>query len=214
MNENILLNFNWNIKELDNKQLQNIAFAHWVQDKRNWDYKKAFWKYPNAYKVTDIQIQEAQEELNKRKQEELNKRKQEELKKYKNKLVFVNMWLEFKSETWYIWNHRIRSRFKNKDNDICFLEVWTNNYMNSRKDNKELICDFAINKTRDPKNNYNYNNIYNKINCIKDWKITNNNYYEYTKENLLKIVNYYFNCNYKKIYFTDILTPQEIKNNL
>ena len=85
-------NFNWDIETLDNKQLQNIAFAHWVENNQGvLLYKKAFWIYPIEYSVNDDQIKEAKEEL--------QKRKNIELQQYKNKLVFINMGMSFKNET-------------------------------------------------------------------------------------------------------------------
>jgi len=197
---NNLIQFNDNIINLDNKQLKSIAYAHGCANS-NWKllYKKAFWKYPTEYIVNDDQIKEAKKEL--------EVRKNKELKSFKNKLVFVNMWMSFKSKKGYINNHRIRSFFLNYDNEICFLEVWSNN------DNNFMRCDFAKNESKNY-NNYNYNNILNDINNIKDHKIYSRDFLKYRKNILLDIINNKFNCNYKKIYFTNILNDEELKNNL
>lgn len=77
-------------------------------------YKKAFGEYPTAYKVTEEQIQEAKEELKKRKATELTK---------PSTIFFVNMGMNFDAKPGYISNHRTRAYFRNKYNHKCFIEV-------------------------------------------------------------------------------------------
>jgi len=77
-----------------------------------------------------------------------------------------------------------------------------------------MRCDHAINEIKDPENN-NYNNCYNYINNIENNLINREKeLFDYTKKNLLKLVNLHFNCNYKELYFSDILSCDDLKNNL
>lgn len=189
--------FAGNISEQTNKQVSFIATAHIVCDKHSKpQYKKAFGEYPTAYKVTEEQIQEAKEELEKRKLIELQK---------PNTIFFVNMGMNFDAKPWYIGNHRTRAYFINRDNEKCFIEVWTMNGIYSRKDNMEMYCDFATNETIDPAN-YNYKNLVNTINNIENNRVQDYALIEYTQENLLSIINTYFNCGFESIYFSDILS--------
>ena len=107
--------FTGNISEQTNKQVSFIATAHIVCDKYSKPiYKKAFGEYPTAYKVTEEQIQEAREELEKRKATELTQ---------PNTIFFVNMGMNFEAKPGYISNHRTRAYFRNKYNNKCFIEV-------------------------------------------------------------------------------------------
>jgi len=192
--------FAGNISEQTNKQVSFIATAHIVWDKySNPLYKKAFWEYPTACKVTEEQIQEATKELAKRKLIELQK---------PNTIFFVNMGMNFDAKPGYISNHRTRAYFRNKYNHKCFIEVWTNNGIYSRKDNTEMRCDFAMNTTQ-AQNNYNYKNLVNRINNIENNKVQDYPLIEYTEKNLLDIINTYFDCNFEAIYFSDILNPED-----
>lgn len=194
--------FTGNISEQINQQVLYIAGAHIVCDKFSKPlYKKAFWQYPKVYKVTDEQINEAKKELEKRKQSELTK---------KNTIFFVNMGMSFDAKPWYISNHRTRSHFINKHNEKCFIEVWTNNGIYSRKDNTELRCDFSVNETKEPEG-YNYKNLVNIINNVENNRVKNKPLIEYTEKNLLSIINTYFDCNFESICFSDILTSEDIQ---
>ena len=107
--------FAGNISVQTNKQVSYIASAHTCCDIHSKPlYKKAFGEYPTAYKVTEEQIQEAKEELQKRKSKEL---------KQTNTIFFVNMGMNFEAKPGYISNHRTRAYFRNKYNHKCFIEV-------------------------------------------------------------------------------------------
>ncbi len=73
-----------------------------------------------------------------------------------------------------------------------------------------MRCDFAQNTTRDP-NNYNYRNLVNIINNIENNRVQDKPLMEYTEKNLLDIINTDLNCNFESIYFSDILTPDDIQ---
>lgn len=189
--------FTGNISEQTNQQVLYIAGAHICCDKHAKPlYKKAFWEYPKAYKVTAEQIQEAKEELQKRKSKELEQT---------STIFFVNMGGNFKAKPGYISNHRTRAYFRNKYNHKCFIEVWTNNGIYSRNDNTEMRCDFSSNYTIHP-DQYNYKNLVNIINNVENHHVFNAPLIEYTEKNLLDIINTYFDCNFQEIYFSDILS--------
>jgi len=194
--------FTGNISEQTNQQVSYIASAHIVCDRFSKPlYKKAFWQYPKAYRVTEEQIIEAKEELDKRKQAELLKT---------NTIFFVNMGMSFEATPWYISNHRTRSHFINKQGEKCFIEVGTNRGIYSRNDNTEMRCDFSVNETKNP-GGYNYKNLVNTINNIENNQIKNKPLIEYTEKNLLSIINMYFDCNFESIYFSDILASEDIQ---
>ena len=172
-----------------NENLRNeVASAHGVCDSNgNLEYKKAM-MYPISYKVTDEQIKEA---------DALRiKRCKEILKENRHNLLFCGMGMEFEPKTPDgIGNHRIRTEFINSDGVKCFIELGTN-YEKGKEDN--LRIDFAIFnycegeklsiKEKDAKQQYNYKKLETETPILK-----------YTYENVLKLVNEYFNCNFKKI---------------
>lgn len=157
-----------------NEKLRNaVAFAHGVCDSNGvLKYKKAL-MYPLSYKVTDEQIKIA-DELRK-------KRIIEVLKENKNKLFFCGMGMEFKPLIDDgIGNHRIRTTFINKHGVKCFIELGTS------MDNTFLRVDFAMFDC--DKERYNYKCLETKTPELK-----------YTYQNVLKLVNEYFSCNFKEI---------------
>lgn len=170
-----------------NEELRNaVTFAHIVADSQgNTEYKKAL-LYPISYKVTDEQIKKANALR--------NKRTKEVLKENKNNLLFVGMGMEFNPTILNgVGNHRIRTEFLNKNGIRCFIELGT-----GRTTEDNLRVDFAIYdycegdkisiKEKDAKQKYNYMKLETETPSLK-----------YTYENILNLVNKYFNCNFKKM---------------
>mgnify|MGYP001604542795 CR=1 FL=1 len=182
MNETIKLMDEETFKGIyTNEKLRNeIAFAHGVE---GWgEYKKAM-MYPLSYKVTDRQIKEA---------EELRlKRQKEVLKENKNNLLFCSMGMDFEPTFEDgVGNHRIRTEFKNSKGHIYFIELGTGKDGNLR-------IDHSIDRTKQDEVNdhfdkqhlfYNFAGLERKTPQLK-----------YTYENVLKLVNEYFNCNFKRM---------------
>ena len=167
-----------------NEELRNaVAFAHGCCDSRgNLEYKKAL-MYPISYKVTDEQIKEAKELR--------EKRQKEVLRENKNNLLFCSMGMDFKPTLEDgVGNHRIRTEFKNSKGNIYFIEIGK-----GKDDN--LRIDHSIDRTKQDELNdhfykqhlfYNFAELEHKTSTLK-----------YTYENVLKMVNEYFNCNFKKM---------------
>ena len=184
MNEQIIkLNKTTFKKIYTNEELRNaVAYAYIVADEHGKDlYKKAL-LYPISYKVTEEQIKESNKLI--------KKRKKEVLKENNTNLLFVGMGMEFKPILKNgVGNHRIRTEFLNKKGVKCFIEVGTGT---NQEDN--LRVDFAIFNygTKDSKGfdnyKYNYKDLERKTPALK-----------YTYENVLNLVNKYFNCNFKKM---------------
>jgi len=165
-----------------NEKLRNaVAFAHGCFNKNmQFSYKKAL-MYPINYKVTEEQIKKA---VNLR-----IKKQKEVLKDNYNNLLFCGMGMNFKPTIKDgVENHRIRTEFLNKDGIKCFIEVGT-----GRTPEENLRVDFALygyieNETKNEKNQYNYKKLETETPTLK-----------YTYENVLNLVNKYFNCNFKKM---------------
>lgn len=176
---------------MDIKKLKAVAYAH-TAIYRNNEKKLIALNWLDRFEVTPLQKEAALETI-----EEL---KEKELKEHKDKLIFINMWADFKS-IWgdFISNHRIRSIFKNKLGVLCFCEVWT-----KFNDDSLMRGDFFI-------KNYNSDNEEYNNGLIRDL-----HYYDvnYTKTNLLELVNDYFNCNFSEIYISDILSPDDLLKSL
>lgn len=165
-----------------NEELRNaVAFAHSVCNERGEEeYKKAL-LYPISYKVNPEQIYKANSLR--------LKRQKEVLKENKHNLLFCAMGMNFKpSINDGIGNHRIRTSFINNDGVKCFIELGT-----GRTDDN-LRIDFAIYEygKKDIRGfdnyKYNYKELETKTPQLK-----------YTYENVLRLVNEYFNCSFKKI---------------
>jgi len=184
MNEQIIIMDQKKFNEIyQNEKLRNaVAFAHkCLNSNYEFMYKKAL-MYPVSYSVTQDQINRAKD-LRIKKQKEF-------LEENKNNLLFVGMGMTFKSNIEDgIGNHRIRTCFLNGDGVKCFIEVGTGRDENLRIDHatfnhKENVKSL---KERDEET-YNYKNLESKTPILK-----------YTYENVLKLVNNYFNCSFKKI---------------
>lgn len=176
--ENIKVMDEEKFKEIyTNEELRNeVAFAHGCGNSLGQEeYRKAL-MYPISYKVTNEQI-----EIAKRVRE---KRKEEVLKEHKNNLLFKSMGIDFEPTFKDgVGNHRIRTNFLNSKGVRCFIEVGT-----GRGDN--LRVDFAICPYIDESSQqkYNYEGLEHSTPGLK-----------YTYKNVLKLVNEYFDCNFKKM---------------
>lgn len=166
-----------------------VAYAHGCSVGGEIEYFKAL-MYPLSYKVTVEQIEEAKRVLEMEKQKILTENK--------NNLLFCGMGMEFKPEiNDGIGNHRIRTHFINNDGKECFIELGTK-------------CDKIVKKKRIKDNNlridfaildYNKKDKYGYDSFSYNYKGLESNTPEmlYTYENVLKLVNEYFNCSFKKM---------------
>ena len=186
MYNKIIKNFTDDVKNTNDTQLYEIAFAYRMQLREWTEHREAFEVYPIVYRVTGDQITEAKEEL--------QKRKKEEIKKYKDELLFINMGMSFEPKIWFIWNHRVRTFFLDNQKKKCFIEVWTST------DKNIMSCDFI-----------GRHNEYNSYNAKKAHKI-NDKKIKFTEKNLINLINETFYTNYKSIYFSDILNHKDIDN--
>lgn len=156
---------------------KSVASAHSCYDKNSvFKYKKTC-TYPISYIVSDEQIEEAAKEYKRAKEEFISNMK-------KNVLYFVGMGCNFeKTELSDIENYRIRAYFQNNQNELFFVEFSGN------ERELKFYCNYSISykngDLEDP--SYNYAGI------------QHNQFQGYTKENILKIVNHHFNCNFEGI---------------
>lgn len=175
------------ITTMTNEKMQeiytNIDFCKHVANANNCYDKNSVFKYkktctyPISYIVSDEQIEEAAKEYNRAKDEFI-------LNMKKNVLYFVGMGCNFKtSELSDVENYRIRAYFQNNKKELFFVE-----FSGSERELK-FYCTFSISykngDLEDP--SYNYAGI------------QNNQFQEYTKENILRIINSHFNCNFEGI---------------
>ena len=157
---------------------KRVASAHNCYDSNSiFKYKKTC-TYPVYYIVTDEQIEEAAKEYKRAKEEYI-------LNMKKNVLYFVGMGMNFeKSELSDIENYRIRAYFQNNKNELYFVEFSGNN------DKETFYCNHSIyfpDNNIEEEKNINYRDL--ERGSLKG----------YTKENILKIVNHHFNCNFEDI---------------
>ena len=152
--------------------------------------------YPIEYIVTIEQIEIAKQEVEKQKQLLLNS--------IENKLVFVGMGMTYKSLVENdVCNYRIRTNIVNKNNQKFFVEFGTTNqYIEKEPNVKYIRVDYAIDLTDPLNQKYNHNNLERK-----NLKV------EYTLDNILKIVNYNFDCNFTEILIDNhLLSTDEYKS--
>jgi len=184
----------------DDRFMHNIVYAVTCCDAGGkFKYKKAMTQYTNARKefiVNEKQIKEAKKEY--------ERRKGIILKSIKNKLVFVGMGMDFKPSTpEHIGNHRIRTYFLNNEGVKCFVEFGSsanNNFLRVDHALMNIVEDEDENKQRID------------LEKLKSSEI------EYTKQNILRLVNEHFNCNFKEVevfsYFIsteDYICKSEVK---
>ena len=157
---------------------RSVKNAHICTDKNGVFKHKKTCSYPISYIVTDEQIEEAAKEYNRVKDAFISNMK-------KNVLYFVGMGCNFeKSEFSDIENYRIRAYFQNNKKELFFVEF-------SGTERSEIFyCNHSISfpdgNIEEEKNN-NFFNLERET--LKG----------YTKENILKIVNHHFNCNFEAV---------------
>ena len=185
-----------------------VAYAHSCCDKfGNHLYFKAL-LYPDNYIVSEDQKNEALKELERARKELISNYK-------KGELIFIGMGSDFKSDHSDIGNYRIRANFKNKEGHNFFIELLSSK--------KGFYCDYSIDKDMEKeydaklsechdemKKSKRFSPKWRRLDSIRD-KYLEQPYYntfgiehksfdcDFTKENVLKLINDTFNCNYNTL---------------
>lgn len=190
-----------------------VASAHWQCDKGGRKLHKITCSYPITYKVTEGQVKEAQEEL--------KRAIKKAAKENTYKLLFIGMGSEYSPR--YeddVCNFRIRTEFLNPEGKRFFIEFGTG------RNEGDLRIDHAIDRdleikmnekaseyiklANEARKNMNFQKETFYRNEVNKWMEQPYNNYKglehsaqylgkYTKENLLKIVNENFGCNFKEL---------------
>ena len=176
----------------DDRFIHNINFAVSCCDEYgNLKYKKAMTEYSIAERefiVNDEQIKTGKKEYNRRKQEILNNIKT-------NELCFVGMGMDFNPvDNEHIGNHRIRTDFKDNNGVLCFVEFGT------AINTDFLMCNYALKDIK--KNVSEWQSLKHQDETEKRVYLLENlrgGNIEYTKKNILKLVNDNFDTNFKDI---------------
>jgi len=172
-------------KHLD-RFIHEITFAHGVEGWDNYNLGMCYYVIGTEYYVS----KEMQEIAKK----EYQKRKNNIIKNLGNKLVFVGMGMDFKPSTpSHIGNHRIRTYFKNNHGVLCFIELGTG------RDNKFLRCDHGLMHTKKSYDEWKSLGERDKVEKRQPIEKIRGDYIEFTKENVLKIVNENFQCSFKEM---------------
>jgi len=172
----------------DDRFIHNIAFAHGVEGWGNDNKALCFYTIAKSdFKVSPELQRIAKEEYNKRKLAIINNIKD-------NELIFVGMGMDFKPcDNEHIGNHRIRTYFKDKFGVVCFVEFGTS------MDNRFLRCDHAIYNTK-TKNKEWLSLKQREISEKRtDLETKNLNDFEYTKENILLLINGEFETSFNDV---------------
>jgi hypothetical protein len=166
----------------DEKIRNAVAFAHSCFDKdRNFlHYKAMCW--PDAFSVTKEQIGLAIVER--------NMAKAEKVANMGNKLVFVGMGMDYAPKyEGDPGNHRIRTEFVNSNGTRFFIELGPGTGENMR-------VDHAINRTLQDQ----LNDSHERQGEFYNWKgLERRGGGQYTKENILKMVNEEFDCKFTEM---------------
>jgi|LGVF01.2.fsa_nt_gb hypothetical protein len=180
----------------DNKELRNaFSTAHGVIYKEYPKFQGTC-SYPTRYIATKHMIESATQSR--------KKAMKNTLEDNKNNLLFVGMGMEItkdrqKEMQTDLINFRFRTNLQNPDGCQFFVEFSSYNHILNKKQGSYLGCDFAFDydeKGRQERlykfggNYYNYKNMEKEINTKK---------MRFTKENVLKMVNKFFNCNFKDL---------------
>jgi len=172
------------INEFTNRK---ITFAHGVEGWEEHNLGMCYYVTGTDYKVSA--------ELQSKAKKEYQKRKNKIIKNIGNKLVFVGMGMDFEPSTInHIGNHRIRTYFENNDGIMCFIEFGTT------MDKDFLRCDHGLMNTK--KDNSEWKSIGEREQTEQRVSVVENirgDYIEFTKENVLKLVNENFNCSFKEV---------------
>lgn len=198
------------------EKLRNeVSFANRHSDKHGVFKYYGTCTYPNENRrqVTPEQIEKAKQLR--------SKRAAEVLKENKNKLLFVGMGMNYDAK--YeddVCNHRIRTEFLNSEGKRFFIEFGTGRGTDLRIDHavdRELEDHYkqkaALFSKRWKAEEKKERPSFKKIQSLRGqfYKYMEQPYYnykklerdtpnlKYTKTNILKIVNEYFNCNFKEV---------------
>jgi hypothetical protein len=184
----------------------NVAFAHKSCDKEgNFKHFESC-SYPIRYIVSE------QQKLVANKLREVEKAKT--LSEIGNKLVFVGMGCDFNAPDGYMNNHRVRTTFLNSDGHKYFIELGTYRIQS------RMWCDYSIDEVLREYHEKKVSECSEKMEAVKkfsdEWhrlvkerqEWHRQPYYnfggieragdlgEYTKENVLKLVNETFGCKF------------------
>lgn len=170
----------------DDRFLHEVTFAHGVQGWEPYNKVHGYYVTGTDYKVSP--------ELQKKAKKDYEKRKKEIVDSISNKLVFVGMGMSFEPSTInHMGNHRIRTYIQNKEGVLCFVEFGTG------RDKDFLRCDHGLIHTK--KDISEWNNLGERESTEKMISIENikGDYVEYTKQNILELVNKNFDCNFEEV---------------
>lgn len=170
----------------DEKLRKAVAYAHGCCDRfhKHLHYKALSW--PIEYIVTEQQIQEAKDELARAKERVYDE--------HSNHLLFVGMGSDYAPR--YeddVCNYRIRTEFTNRHGHRYFIEFSTLAKGNGFSIHYAIDRDkeIELNRASDRQGEYyNFKGLeMSKIGHTQD----------YTKHNILNIVNQYFDCCFKRV---------------
>jgi len=179
-----------------------VAYAHQCCDAggRNL-YKKALMGL-HSYIVSEEQIKEAKTEL--------ARAKAQAIEENRGKLVFVGMGsaydARYKDD---VCNHRVRAEFFNRDGRKFFIEfcrgISLNDFVITHSIDLDLEQVYRQNRQQKwaqcPQHHNNFKGLEKGVK------------YNYTRQNLLSIVNEYFECDYQEIIIdSDLLKPDDFIN--
>ncbi len=211
-----------NLIELTNEKFQEIytnesfrnevAWAHSHCDSSGKEKYKATCSYPTKYITTEEQIKEAKKEQ--------DRRKVEVLEETKNALVFVSMGMSYEPKFENdVCSYRVRTEFLNVEGNKYFIEF-------SSGRGNGLLINHSIDRTFQEKADKDYHEKRTQLTEDQEsGKINRSKFIEllrglerpqsvnfqnlercdtvkqmdYTTNNLMDIVNEYFNCNFKKV---------------
>lgn len=172
----------------DDRFLHEITFAHGVQGREPDNKALCFYGIAKS----DFKVSPG---LQNRAKEDYQKRKEEITKSINNKLVFVGMGMDFTpKDKDHIGNYRIRTYIQNDEGVICFVEF------GSGKTRDFLRCDHAIMHTKKDFSEWKYAGERDQTEKrIKELEDIRGNYNPYTKQEILNLVNKWFNCSFTEI---------------
>lgn len=171
----------------DEEFRNQVAFAHWRAKSNGEKICQITCSYPVTWIVTPEQIAEAEAER--------IRAKRQTIKDNAGKLIFVGMGMTY--EPRYeddVCNYRVRTEFQNPEGVRFFIEFGTGGWLAP----ESLRIDFAINRTLEKQYEaagsdkqgeyYNWRDLERKPPVLR-----------YTKDNLRKIVNRYFDCHFSEV---------------
>lgn len=198
----------------DEKFRNEVAYANSHCDTRGNLLYFGTLSYPKVYIVSKEQKDKALKEI--------ERSKAEFIANYKSgELVFMAMGGDFNNGHSDIQNHRIRAEFKNIEGHRYFIELL---YVDNKTFKSTFFCDFSVDRDMEEDYNDKLSDCYDEMSKLKrhspEWerlnllreKYSDQPYYnafgigkkafaeDFTKENVLKLINSTFNCNYKTLY--------------